>query len=80
MFDVVAINSVDIIALDLHLRSEKEEGGQLIEIYVMPGTHVGNESESESWSKVCCSKKVVSVLQTTHICFWLFASTFNHLS
>lgn len=69
MFDVVAINSIDITALDLHLRSDKDEGKQLIEIYVMSGTHVGNENKSESWSKVCCSKKVVSLPRTAEMLF-----------
>lgn len=60
MFDVVAINSVEITSLDLHLRSGNDEGEVMIEVYVLDGSHVGNERNSDQWGKVCCSKKVVS--------------------
>lgn len=60
MFDVVAINDVDITSMDLHLRSGYDEGEVVIDIYVLIGSHLGNESNSREWGKVCCSKKVVS--------------------
>lgn len=62
MFDVVAISSIDITAMDLHLRSGADEGEKMIEVYVMSGTHVANASNPEMWGKVCCGKKIVSDL------------------
>lgn len=59
MFDLVALESVEIISLDLHLRSGADEGEKMIEVYAMSGTHIGNENSTELWSKICCSKKVI---------------------
>eukprot|EP00804_Cyclotella_cryptica_P022681 CCRYP_012488-RA/>CCRYP_012488-RA protein AED:0.03 eAED:0.03 QI:1589/1/1/1/1/1/9/60/937 len=58
MFDIVAINSITITSLDLHLRSTAADGEKLIEVYTLLGTHVGNESISKRWQKVCCTKKI----------------------
>jgi hypothetical protein len=59
MFDVVAINDVDIVALDLHLRSDAVEGEKIIEIYTISGSHIRNNTSPEQWVKVCCSKGVI---------------------
>jgi hypothetical protein len=63
MFDVVAINSVDITAFDLHLRSGIDDGEKLVEVYIKNGTHFDNTTTAKDWGKVCCSKKIVSAVQ-----------------